>query len=341
MFASAILLTFVKRDAPNANPAAESPKTTQAPGAAMPEPAPGTPAGGGAPDGDLERIAAKRRPEPPASAGDAAPSKPLTEAEARRYGQLMDRMVAAYPDFLQGHDGAHLIWRDGARMAFDDGRGEKALEARLASADLEDQFSLPYPAGPMLNDPAMDFDPGRARNAAFFEKMYGDCRKGEVQKKLAEVAWLPKNGGKTVKITSVNGVAEKLKAVSEELDALPKELIVYVKPVAGTFNCRKISQTDQSSAHGYGIAIDINAKFGDYWQWGKPGKRGDYAYRNRIPWEIAAIFEKHGFIWGGKWYHFDTFHFEYRPELIAAAPIAGQPPDTPVPMPEKQPRNLE
>ncbi len=32
--------------------------------------------------------------------------------------------------------------------------------------------------------------------------------------------------------------------------------------------------------------------------------------------EIVRIFEKHGFIWGGRWYHYDTMHFEYRPELV-------------------------
>jgi hypothetical protein len=26
---------------------------------------------------------------------------------------------------------------------------------------------------------------------------------------------------------------------------------------------------------------------------------------------VAWIFEKHGFIWGGEWYHYDTMHFEY------------------------------
>jgi hypothetical protein len=30
-------------------------------------------------------------------------------------------------------------------------------------------------------------------------------------------------------------------------------------------------------------------------------------------------FERRGFIWGGKWWHFDTMHFEYRPEIIAYA----------------------
>jgi D-alanyl-D-alanine carboxypeptidase len=47
---------------------------------------------------------------------------------------------------------------------------------------------------------------------------------------------------------------------------------------------------------------------------------GSLPYRNRMPQEIVSIFEKHGFIWGGKWNHFDTMHFEYRPELLADGP---------------------
>jgi hypothetical protein len=39
-------------------------------------------------------------------------------------------------------------------------------------------------------------------------------------------------------------------------------------------------------------------------------------YPNQIPWPIILLFEKYGFIWGGKWHHFDTMHFEYRPELF-------------------------
>lgn len=43
---------------------------------------------------------------------------------------------------------------------------------------------------------------------------------------------------------------------------------------------------------------------------------GKSPHRNPIPWEIVEIFEKYGFIWGGKWYHCDTMHFEYRPKLL-------------------------
>jgi hypothetical protein len=40
------------------------------------------------------------------------------------------------------------------------------------------------------------------------------------------------------------------------------------------------------------------------------------AMRNNYPQEIVELFEKHGFIWGGKWSHFDLMHFEYRPEML-------------------------
>jgi len=40
--------------------------------------------------------------------------------------------------------------------------------------------------------------------------------------------------------------------------------------------------------------------------------------------EIIDIFERRGFIWGGKWSHYDTMHFEYRPELLTAPPATMQ-----------------
>jgi hypothetical protein len=285
-------------------------------------------------------IAQRSRRKKEERADPSPPARPPTDEEKARFQPLLDRLVAAYPEFLAGHDGTQLTWKDGTIMPFDDGR-QKTFEERLADADLDDQFLLTYTPGPMLDDPLVNFDPGRIRSEAFFKKMYGDCKKGEVQKKLVAVPWLPKHGGKPVKVTPVNGVAEKLQRVSEELDALPPEMLKYLQPASGTFNCRNVSRADRSSAHGFGIAIDINAKFGDYWEWNRPRRAENLPYRNQVPWEIAAIFEKHGFIWGGKWYHFDTLHFEYRPELIVAAGTseAAQAPEA-VPMPEKQPRNL-
>ena len=227
----------------------------------------------------------------------------------------IDRLVAAYPDALAGHDGKTLRWRDGTAMPIGAGSDGKTFAERLRHASIADQLRIRYPRGPLDKLPAVDVDPGRFRNAAFFEKMYGDCRKGEVSPHLVSIVWLPNTWGKPIRVTAVNHVDERLRAVSAEIDALPDTIKRAAYPIAGTYNCRVVADTGQPSPHGYGIAIDLNIAFSDYWYWRPHG--GRIVYRNRMPQEIVTIFEKHGFIWGGKWYHFDTMHFEYRPELLA------------------------
>ena len=246
----------------------------------------------------------------------------LCLSSAARAGEISDeaakRLLAAYPDQLERIEGGALVWRDGTRMAIDDGKGDKPFAEWLEHPDVEDTLAVPYPAGDVTAPPAKDVDPGRARNEAFFNKIYGDCRKGEVEKNLSTVVWLPKKAGQKLPFSKVNGAAGALDAVSRELDELPAKFDVYLFPSAGTYNCRVIAGTTRVSAHGHGIAIDIALKHSDYWRNTSPGKDGVYAYKNAIPMEIVRIFEKHGFIWGGKWYHYDTMHFEYRPELLGA-----------------------
>jgi len=146
--------------------------------------------------------------------------------------------------------------------------------------------------------------------------MYGDCRRGGVAAALVPVPWLPRHGGGTIKASPVNGLADRLKQVSGELDALPNRFMPYLIPTAGVFNCRMIAGTDRASMHAFGAAIDLNTTHAHYWRNAPPDAAGKLAYRNEIPFEIVDIFERHGFIWGGKWYHYDTMHFEYRPELL-------------------------
>ena len=226
----------------------------------------------------------------------------------------LDNLVAAYPYALAGHDAKVLRWRDGTVMPISDGADSKTLSEHLRHASVIDQFRIPYPRGPIEQPPAVNADPGRFRNTAFFTKMYGDCQMGEVSPRLASVTWLPKAWGKSIRITSVNHINEHLRAVSMEIDALPEKIKRAAYPISGTYNCRAVADTGQPSPHSYGFAIDLNMAFSDYWYWRPHG--GPIRYRNRMPKEIVTIFEKHGFIWGGKWYHFDTMHFEFRPELL-------------------------
>ncbi len=237
----------------------------------------------------------------PATAG-------ITGAEA-----VLGRLVRAYPNHLARVEGRAVVWRDGTVMVGDDGVEGKDFRTLLDRPDLKDQFAFPYPCGPIAAPPEHNHDPGRIRNEPFFTRMYG-ATAAEVERRLVPVRWL---SGRTVSITSVNGVDRRLQAVSDDLQRLPESLRKYVTHPAGTFNWRVIAATGRLSPHSFGFAIDIDTAFADYWQWtgareGSPGIR----YRNRIPFEIVEIFEQNGFIWGGKWYHYDTMHFEYRPEVL-------------------------
>jgi hypothetical protein len=231
----------------------------------------------------------------------------------------LDALLAAYPDRLASYTDNELIWKDGSRMPLGNAHPNTPFAELLDRASVRDQFAIPYPLSTTpFRAPATDEDPGRLRNDAFFLKMYGDCRKGEVTSKLRAVSWLPNHGGGTVRITAIDGVADQLEKVSRELDLLPAAMVPYLVPISGIYNCRPIAETNRLSVHAFGAAIDINARFGDYWLWSKRPD-GAIVWRNRIPKEIVEIFERHGFIWGGRWYHFDSLHFEYRPELIALA----------------------
>ena len=48
-----------------------------------------------------------------------------------------------------------------------------------------------------------------------------------------------------------------------------------------------------------------------------------YGDRWMVPVSIVAALDRHGFVWGSEWLFFDTFHFEYRPEVPILA--KGQP----------------
>jgi D-alanyl-D-alanine carboxypeptidase-like protein len=237
-------------------------------------------------------------------------------AAADPTSHALDALVAAYPDHLAAHEANDLVWKDGTRMRIADGRANKTFQQLLEQPDIKDQFAFRYPLGPNVTPPAVNEDPGRIRYQPFFAKMYGDCRKGEVGKRLKPVEWLPKRGGGRVSVTTVNNVDERLAEVVQELDTLSPDMTRFLVPSAGTYNCRTILNTSRLSVHAFAAAIDINDRQADYWESLK-NRAGIFPWRNRVPGAIGEIFERHGFIWGAKWFHVDSMHFEYRPELIA------------------------
>jgi hypothetical protein len=232
----------------------------------------------------------------------------------------VDALLASYPDFIASIDGNDLVLKDGQRLVIDDGK-RRTHEEKLAAGDIKDMLEQVYPLGACFSHkpPALNFEPGRIRSEPFFRRLYGNSA-AEVQRHLVPIDWL----GQKVLVTRVRGVERSLAAALDELSRLPARFRPYLAPSAGTFAWRTIAGTAQLSMHSFGIAIDINTKHADYWRWAKGGKGtgAPIAYKNQIPIEIVRVFERHGFIWGGKWYHYDTMHFEYRPELIRIGELA-------------------
>lgn len=122
---------------------------------------------------------------------------------------------------------------------------------------------------------------------------------------------------------SIHLAAKTSKAVRDYIDNLE---------VAYSFKRKKVIGAGHRSLHSFGLAIDLVPRDYDgkhvYWKWSRvfhgeewpniPLKR-----RWHPPQAVVDAFEANGFVWGGKWNHFDTIHFEYRPEILALADKSG------------------
>ncbi|MDR1616504.1 MAG: M15 family metallopeptidase [Syntrophomonadaceae bacterium] len=176
---------------------------------------------------------------------------------------------------------------------------------------------------------AADRENPPARNEAFLSHLLEAPTREAAESQLVRVTLM----GFPVRLHKL--AAEKLELVDRDLKILVQtdgEVRRFLEGIShlGGFYWRPIAGTASRSYHGYGLALDFMAK-----DWGgKP-----YYWRNimtrdknwfELPYEkrwmaplaLIEVFEKHSFIWGGKWLYFDTVHFEYRPELFLLNPRA-------------------
>lgn len=255
----------------------------------------------------------------PASPGAAPAAPPDAVPDGLRC------LKQAYPDSVCSVEANALVLCDGTRFVYDDGR-DKSAEERLREPDLEDQMAQRLAPGPATGaPPPAGHDPGRVRHQPFFEAMYGADREA-VEARLTEVIWMFGESDRRLRVSRVHGVHERLAAVSDALMQLAPEVVVLAADTAGAYQFRNVRGTDRRSAHSFGIAIDIASQRADYWRWRKGADGAPLPYRNRVPLEIVEAFEREGFLWGGRWHHYDTMHFEYRPELLLAECRAAVPP---------------
>lgn len=236
------------------------------------------------------------------------PLTPIGEGDQRISQERAAKLILNYPSVKYVKDNT-VYFINGTGLPFDDGQTKK-FDGLLQHPDIEDQFAQNYPAFAPIVGPPPNYDPGRFRNDEFLKKLYGR-NKSAVEKNLVEVDWIPAGNGRKLRFNKNENAARQLQKVAYELDKLSAKNKKYIINIDSTFEYRPIQGTNRLSPHSYGIAIDLETKYTRYWLWDKK-----YHYVNEIPMEIVEIFERHGFIWGGRWYHYDTMHFEYRPEMF-------------------------
>jgi hypothetical protein len=202
-----------------------------------------------------------------------------------------------------------LVLPDGTFLPWDDVK-VKTVEERQAGPDLEDLFSVPYRAGkiePVVGEGEID-EPGRIRLEQLLKATYGHSAR------TVELGRLRFFGIRVPVARRALPAFERVAARLETAVAANPRLLKWLKPIGGTWQWRTIARSKSLSTHSWGIAIDLNPEHTEYWRWAIPAR--PIKWKNRAPQEIVDAFEAEGFVWGGRWLHYDTMHFEYRPELL-------------------------
>lgn len=225
-------------------------------------------------------------------------------------------LLQGYPELVVSADAQRVILKDGTIFPYATSLSKTTWDEKINNTDLETQLSQSYDAGGIDTPPSYLFDPGRLRYQPFFQAIYGKD-KSSIEKNLVSIKWPTLKGSKKLQVNAVGGVDKKLYAIGQEIAKLPHSDRIWAEG-ACTYEYRVIKDTDRLSMHSFGIAIDLAPTKTQYWKGEATSETAKIGYKNTMPLSIVRIFEKHGFIWGGRWYHYDTMHFEYRPELLAS-----------------------
>lgn len=272
----------------------------------------------------------------------AAQSAETVRAVARLEapGRLEIRaLAAAYPDRI-----AETAFRDGEWAVRIDSTWYYWASGRLLPGDRRgnsEQYTgvrfYNYTLGPLVrrnidpetaerlrarsSQPANEMAP---RHNGFLDSLYQIATRTDAYSKIVDITFL----GLRTQVHRM--IVEPLRRVEQEITAYTQqdpdvERFVQEIRQASAFHWREIAGTNRRSYHSYGVAIDLiprsyGNRFG-YWRWAMESGVEDWwdlppEHRWQVPQPVIDSFERHGFIWGGKWLSFDPIHFEYRPEVI-------------------------
>jgi hypothetical protein len=185
------------------------------------------------------------------------------------------------------------------------------------------------------------------RHNGFLGVLYGALSAGQAREIMVNVRWF----GFSVRVHPIMvGPLRAVERDTREILADAPEVLAFLRGLVHVDGqlWRPIAGTRSLSYHSYGTAIDLiparyNGQF-SYWRWAAEAgvtKWWDLRIDQRWlpPMKLVEIFERHGFVWGGRWLFFDSIHMEYRPEIHAVNTLIQNRPrpagsDRPHPLPE-------
>jgi hypothetical protein len=194
-----------------------------------------------------------------------------------------------------------------------------------------DPFFYDYRTGPLESLPLPAPFP-RRRSSDFLDALVGETEE-EIRASSRWVEFL------SHRVYAHELCIEPLGCVDAELERIAfssgtvRNFIQNIK-IIYSMKRKTVEGTKNKSYHSYGLAIDLIPESYEYkhayWRWSSvfTPDWGSIPLKERWmpPAQVVESFEKNGFVWGGKWYYFDTVHFEYRPEIIYASQISGSKP---------------
>lgn len=243
---------------------------------------------------------------------------PRVRVIVENFGALIDSVEYLADDAVFHLPGGDIFFREGLMLSQRNLGAAERFHPLLYDYSLEQLRTPP----PLTDIPIYSTD--------FLEALFGRTEQ-QIRRQGVSTSFLNRRVFvNTFCLEALQAVERRIFAVGER-DPAVATWIENIE-VAYSFIDKEIVGSGSRSHHAWGLAIDlVPTSYGGkhvYWRWSRVFNRQNW---HRIPMDdrwsppraVIEAFEAHGFIWGGKWSHFDTIHFEYRPEILAYNRMVG------------------
>ena len=260
----------------------------------------------------IEAASIERSAYEPGSPEAALREDVRVRAFLRAYGSLIDSVTYTDDDVVFSLGGRAIHFQDGRMLAAE----------RIGRRDRCDPIFYRYSLEP-LTEP-VELSDETVRYCTDVQEVLWGRTEHQIREHAASTTFLDRRMFlNDLVVQALDEVEQDILSIASSDQAVAS----WIDDVDITYSFinRGIAGTAIRSQHAWGLAVDLVPTSYDgrqvYWRWSRAWNRQGW---HRTPLEqrwsppepVVEIFERHGFIWGGKWAHFDNIHFEYRPEIL-------------------------